>query len=106
MGELAIKHVPKFSNRPKLNLEQIDDQDFYRELGKAAKEIRELRDAFDLINANRDTFSADRISLRLTAAEQEFFLLFNNFRQFKGFEPLEGKRFTGSFSYESYLYQL
>lgn len=104
MGELAISHVPNISNRPKLNLEQVEETDFYRELGKAAKEILHLRDAFDLINANRDPFSADRISLRLTAAEQEFFLLFNSLRQFKGFEPLEGKRFTGSFSYESYLY--
>ncbi len=101
----SIQAVPVIAFRPKPNLNTTLDQDFYCELGKSAKEILELKNAFDSINANRDPFSADRISLRLTAAEQEFFLIFNKLREQKGYPTLPGKRFTGIFSYESYLYQ-
>lgn len=99
-----LSQVASLGARPKLKQVEATSLDYYRELGKIAHEIVQMHSAFNLINANDDSFAADRIALRLTSAEQEFFLLFNNLRTSKGYEPLEGKRFTGEFSYDSYLY--
>lgn len=94
-----------FSNaKPKLSLTEEKEVQVLKDLSDIAKEIVELKTSFSFINANQDEIPADRVALRLTASEQEFFLLFNHLREIKGFEPLKGERFTGDFSYESYLY--
>lgn len=101
---LAAQSVANLGTRPKIQLKEFEDDELLKELGKAAKEIIQLDTAFHLVNSTEDPVTADRIAYRLTSAEQEFFLLFNNLRLKKGYEPLEGKRFTGDFSYESFLY--
>jgi hypothetical protein len=101
---ITAQVIVNLGTRPKIQLRAFEDTEIIKELGKAAKEIIQLDTAFHQTNAVEDPLTADRIAYRLTSAEQEFFLLFNSLRQKRGYEPLEGKRFTGDFSYESYLF--
>ncbi|WEG12319.1 hypothetical protein PU629_19835 [Pullulanibacillus sp. KACC 23026] len=100
----SLESLLDMGSRPKLRLIEPGEAQYLAELGKVAKEIIELKQAFNNLNTNHEEYSADRVALRLTSAEQEFFLLFNTLRKSKGIEPLKGKRFSGDFSYESYLY--
>jgi len=103
-ASIAAQAIANLGTRPKIQLKEFEDSELLNELGKVAKEIIQLDTAFHHINSVEDSVTADRIAYRLTSAEQEFFLLFNNLRLKRGYEPLEGKRFTGEFSYESFLY--
>jgi hypothetical protein len=106
MGEtIAVAQaIANLGTRPKIQFKEFEDAELLKELGKVAKEIIQLDTAFHHINSVEDPITTDRIAYRLTSAEQEFFLLFNNLRLKRGYEPLEGKRFTGDISYKSYLY--
>lgn len=109
MNHARVLHsvlLPKAKSKakPELQLVEVEEDRLMTELSVLAKQIIHLKINFDNVNACEDTLTADRIALKLTSAEQEFFLLFNTLRDLRETEPLQGKRFTGDFSYESYLF--
>lgn len=92
--------------RPVITLVEDEKDGLLREMSKVTKEIHQLRVAVDQVDVSpSDSTNFDRICIRLDAAEQEYFLLFNQYRVACGHKPLEGKKFTGShYRYESVLF--
>lgn len=97
------KEVLNMPIRNGIELADREKDGLLRELSKVAEEIHQLRRIVDQIDHMSSDF--DRTCIRLDAAEQDYFLLFNQYRMVCSFKPLEGKKFTGSnHRYESVLF--
>jgi hypothetical protein len=70
------------------------------DLAKETKRILALRNQLRHADADRE----ELVLVKLNAAEEVFFTLFNQLRIHQGFKPLDGRKFTGEHRYESYLF--